>query len=180
LAEYLDILDEEGNKTGKTKLRSEVHRDGDWHRSVHIWIINTKNELLIQKRSPNKKTHPNFLDLSVAGHVSAGDGVIDSAIREIKEELGISIDPSELEQVCIYQQKYNENGFNNNQFNNVFLLKKDIVTKNAVLQKEEVAEIKFIPYQELVTLSKSGTMVPHPQEYQIILDFLNERLKIKK
>lgn len=38
--EYFDLLDENGNKTGKTKLRNEVHRDGDWHKAVHIWIIN--------------------------------------------------------------------------------------------------------------------------------------------
>ena len=44
--EYFDILDENGNKTGQTKLRSEVHRDGDWHKAVHIWIFNDKGEAL--------------------------------------------------------------------------------------------------------------------------------------
>ena len=47
--EYFDILDENGNKTGKTKLRSEVHRDGDWHKAVHIWIINNKGDILLQR-----------------------------------------------------------------------------------------------------------------------------------
>ena len=44
--EYFDILDGNENKTGKTKLGSEVHRDGDRHRAVHIWIINNKFEIL--------------------------------------------------------------------------------------------------------------------------------------
>lgn len=40
--EYLDILDEEGNKTGEIKPRKEVHSNGYWHKGVHIWIINSK------------------------------------------------------------------------------------------------------------------------------------------
>ena len=48
MEEYFDILDENGKKTGKTKLRKEVHKDGDWHKAVHVWIINDKNEILLQ------------------------------------------------------------------------------------------------------------------------------------
>lgn len=44
MEEYFDALDENGNLTGVKKLRKEVHRDGDWHRTVHIWIINNDNE----------------------------------------------------------------------------------------------------------------------------------------
>ncbi len=175
MAEYFDVLNENGNKTGKTKLRNEVHRDGDWHAAAHIWIINSKKELLIQKRSPKKDTHPNYWDISAAGHISAGDEPVPSAIREIKEELGLDIKPAELEQIYIYKQKYSENGINNNQLNYVYLLKKDVDITKAILQETEVSEIKFIPYQELEVLSKNGTMVPHPEEHQKILDFLNER-----
>ena len=71
--EYFDILDEHGNKTDRIKPRSEVHRDGDWHRAVHIWIINNQGEILLQRRAPDKDTHPNFWDISVGGHLQAGD-----------------------------------------------------------------------------------------------------------
>ena len=47
--EYLDVLDEKGNKTGKVKLRYEVHRDGDFHKTVHIWIINKNNDVLLHE-----------------------------------------------------------------------------------------------------------------------------------
>ena len=50
MEEYFDILDENGKKTGKTKLRKEVHKDGDWHKAVHVWIINDKNEILLQRK----------------------------------------------------------------------------------------------------------------------------------
>lgn len=52
--EYFDILDDNGNKTGKIKLRSEVHRDGDWHKAVHIWILNQSGDILLQRRSATK------------------------------------------------------------------------------------------------------------------------------
>ena len=85
--EYFDILDENGNKTGKTKLRSEVHRDGDWHKAVHIWIINDNGNILLQRRCATKDSNPNMLDISSAGHLTAGDDSLSGAIRELKEEL---------------------------------------------------------------------------------------------
>ena len=56
--EYFDILDDNGNKTGKIKLRSEVHRDGDWHKAVHIWILNQSGDILLQRRSATKDSNP--------------------------------------------------------------------------------------------------------------------------
>ncbi len=97
MAEFFDVLDEQGNKTGKTKARTEVHRDGDWHRAVHIWIVNDKNEALLQKRSPNKDSNPNMWDISCGGHLSAGEDTLAAAVREIKEELGVDVLPSELQ-----------------------------------------------------------------------------------
>lgn len=61
--EYFDLLDENGNKTGNIKLRSEVHRDGDWHKAVHIWIINDEGEILLQRRCATKESYPNMLDI---------------------------------------------------------------------------------------------------------------------
>jgi isopentenyl-diphosphate delta-isomerase len=177
MEEYLDVLDEDGNKTGKTKLRSKVHRDGDWHAATHIWILNSDKELLIQKRSLEKDTHPNYWDISAAGHISAGDEIEDSARREIKEELGLDIKPTELKHLYTYKQEYNSDGVNNKQLNYVYLLEKDIDTSKLVLQKSEVSEVKFIPYQKLAVLSMNGILVPHPEEHEKILEVLNERFK---
>mmetsp|Transcript_7353 Transcript_7353/g.16102 ORF Transcript_7353/g.16102 Transcript_7353/m.16102 type:complete len:241 (+) Transcript_7353:262-984(+) len=79
--------------TGNVKERGRVHVDGDWHRSVQIWIVEANSQrdelrVLLQKRSPYKDTHPNLLDVSCAGHVNAGDGVLDTALKELEEELG--------------------------------------------------------------------------------------------
>ena len=96
MEEMFDILDENGNKTGKTKLRSEVHRDGDWHKAVHIWIINNNGDVLLQRRCATKDSNPNMLDISSAGHLSAGDDSLTGALRELKEELNLDINPEDL------------------------------------------------------------------------------------
>ena len=82
--------------TGRVKERGRVHVDGDWHRSVQIWIAEPSSSsksgggvrVLLQRRSPYKDTHPNLLDVSCAGHVNAKDDVLDTALRELEEELG--------------------------------------------------------------------------------------------
>jgi isopentenyl-diphosphate Delta-isomerase len=86
--ELLDVLDSRGRLTGAVKSRGEVHRTGFWHRTVHIWIINGKKQLLLQKRSINKESYPGLWDISAAGHITAGDSIRNAAIRELKEELG--------------------------------------------------------------------------------------------
>lgn len=62
--EYLDVLDEQGNLTGIKKPRKQVHMDGDWHRTIHVWIVNEKGEILLQRRCATKDSFPNMLDVS--------------------------------------------------------------------------------------------------------------------
>lgn len=97
--ELFQVLDEKGNPTGLVKERSCVHRDGDWHGTAHVWIArNTGNgwQLLLQMRSAGKDVYPGCYDISSAGHVDAGDGYRETALRELQEELGIQADPADL------------------------------------------------------------------------------------
>ena len=90
--ERFDIYTRDGVHRG-VKDRADVHRDGDWHRSVHIWIVRrSERALLIQQRAADKDTWPGYWDASVGGHLSAGERYED-AYREIEEELGVTIDP---------------------------------------------------------------------------------------
>lgn len=78
---------------GKVKKRSQVHKEGDWHRSMHLWIYQSDSanddvRVLLQRRSPYKDTHPNLLDVSCAGHVNTGDDIVETTMREMDEELG--------------------------------------------------------------------------------------------
>ena len=90
--EQFDIYTRDGVHRG-VKDRAAVHRDGDWHRSVHVWIVRpTERALLIQQRAPDKDTWPGYYDASVGGHLSARESYED-AYREVEEELGVTIDP---------------------------------------------------------------------------------------
>ena len=89
--EYLDILTENGIYMGKTATKKECHENGYWHRSAYAFIINSNNEVLLQKRSHLKKVEPNTIDITLGGHILAGEFGIDALIREAKEELGIDL-----------------------------------------------------------------------------------------
>lgn len=95
-AELLDVLTEDGQPTGTTKPRSQVHLEGDWHRAIHIWVVRGADLVLLQRRALTKDLEPGKLDVSVGGHYRAGELFID-AIREAEEELGITFRPGQLE-----------------------------------------------------------------------------------
>ncbi|HLY27299.1 MAG TPA: isochorismatase family protein [Aggregatilineales bacterium] len=91
-AEILDIYDENLMKLG-SKIRADVHRDGDWHRVFQCWIAYEQQGeayLVMQRRAPNKQFYPNLLDTTSAGHYAVGETIQDG-IREIREELGIDV-----------------------------------------------------------------------------------------
>ncbi|MDG1384280.1 MAG: NUDIX domain-containing protein, partial [Flavobacteriaceae bacterium] len=89
--EYLDIWNSDGQPTGQSCLKNEAHQNGWFHPTVHIWFYTATPALLLQKRSLTKETFPGFWDVSVAGHVSAGESILEGAIREVKEEIGLNI-----------------------------------------------------------------------------------------
>jgi isopentenyldiphosphate isomerase len=94
--EPVDILDEQGNKTGQTMLKSQAHKQGLWHGGAHIWIYNSKGEVLLQLRSPKKIVKPNVWDVSVAGHIPAGKTPLETVVEEAQEELGLKVEPKDL------------------------------------------------------------------------------------
>jgi isopentenyldiphosphate isomerase len=93
--EMLDIYDDSLRPLG-VKERGLVHLEGDWHRSLHCWLVSpARRALLVQRRSRHKPTYPGALDTTVAGHYRSGEGVRE-ACRESQEELGLTVDPRRL------------------------------------------------------------------------------------
>jgi isopentenyldiphosphate isomerase len=91
--ELFDVVTASGVPTGRVKRRAEIHRDGDWHRALHVWVAG-RNEhgqpyLLFQRRSAGKDTWPNRFDATVGGHVRAGETLTET-MREIEEEIGLA------------------------------------------------------------------------------------------
>jgi isopentenyl-diphosphate delta-isomerase len=172
--EYLDIYNEKGEMLGVKKTRQEVHNTGLWHKVVYVWIVNLRHEILMQKRSPLKKDYPNMWDISVGGHVSAGDDNLTSAQSEVEEEIGLKIDRKDLIHIGSTKTMNKRVGYINNEIKTIYLIKKDVETKSLKKQDEEVSEIKFISYKELRTIIERSdpTFVKHPEEYKLLFEFL--------
>lgn len=179
--EYFDILDDMGNKTGKIKLRSEVHRDGDWHKAVHIWILNDKGEILLQRRCEAKDSNPNMLDISCAGHLSAGDVSLSGAIRELKEELNLDVNPEELRFIKTLKKssKYTST-FINNEFDDLYILRTTKRIEDMKFQQEEISEIFFVPYKKFKEMvkNKQPDLLRHEEEFDILFNLFNKEFDI--
>lgn len=168
--EYIDVLDAKGNPTGERKSKPDVHRDGDWHRTVHVWVVSPKGDLLLQRRSPAMETHPDTWDTSSAGHISAGEDSITSALREVEEELGLKYKPEDLTPLftVVQQNILKEGTYINNEFNDVYVAMCDPATTALTLQVEEVSAVRWVSCAELAEMAKSGDkeLVSHPAEYE--------------
>lgn len=174
--EYIDIFDENNNPIGQVKEKEKAHEDGDFHRTVHIWIINNNNELLLQRRSPNKKSHPNCWDISGAGHIRAGETVINGAIRELKEELGVEAKENDFEYIATIKSTENPK---NMEFGYVYLLRCNKKIKEYVFEDNEVAEVKYIFYKELEIMVEERVegLLIHEEEFKKLFEFIRKNIK---
>ncbi|KAL3599537.1 hypothetical protein D5086_007455 [Populus alba] len=172
--ERLDVL----NKIG------EVHRDGDYHRAVHVWIYSeSTQELLLQRRADCKDSWPGQWDISSAGHISAGDSSLVSAQRELQEELGISLPKDAFELIFIYLQEcvINDGKFINNEFNDVYLVTTvdPIPLEAFILQETEVSAVKYISFEEYRSLlvKEDPDYVPYEvdEQYGQLFEIIRRR-----
>lgn len=176
--ELIDVLDENGVKTGKVLTRCEVHKRGVWHRSIAVAIINDKNEILIQQRSDNKDKNAGMWDISVAGHISAGQDALSAATREINEEvavnLGYNIDIKDFRYMYSFRKEQKYSGdFIERQFYDFFILRqKKLSRKNIKFQESEVQAVKFVTVSELQEMRKNNEIVKRDECYDVLVDYL--------
>jgi len=90
-AEMLSVVDSLDEVVGSQR-RDEVHQQGLRHRAVHVLVFNSSGELFLQRRGLHKQENPGMWDSSVAGHVDAGESYDRCCVREIEEEIGLSLD----------------------------------------------------------------------------------------
>lgn len=158
--EYLDVLDENGKPLGKQKSKDDVHRDGDWHGTVQIWTVNSSGQALMQKRSSSKQSSPDKWDHSCAGHISAGEAPNDAVLREFEEELGVKVKLEDINFMFFHKiQNIEHDGkYLNNQINNMYLIKKDLNIEEIVLDQNEVSEVRWFDFDELLKHVENETM----------------------
>ncbi len=179
--ERLDVVDGSARPLEVAKSRAAVHRDGDWHTTVHVWIVNKNGEILFQKRSPAKDSFPGMWDVSAAGHVSAGESTIVAAQRETFQELGVKAAERELHRLCtVRTASVQHNGtFVDNEFSEVFVMRKVLCIGALALQRAEVAGVMFLPITGLKRLARRGdpAFAPHREEYRLLCNHLSKRKK---
>ncbi len=160
--EYIDILNADGSAIGRACLKSEIHTKGHYHNTAHVWFYNSKTEILLAQRSASKSICPLLWDVSVAGHVDAGETIEQAAVRETREEIGIEISESNLEKIGAYDcfQSYN-NGIVDNEFHHTFIAKIGYTLKELILDKDEVAQAKFVSIPEFRELLKNSDLNSH-------------------
>ena len=146
--EYLDIVDENGEPIGKTVSRDIAHRDGILHRTAHVWVVRPSGngyDILLQKRSMEKDSFPGLYDTSSAGHIPAGEEPLPSALRELREELGIHAAPEQLHYAGTfriqYEKEFHGRPFRDNEVTTVFVYSGPFEISSLVLQESEVDEV---------------------------------------
>ena len=175
--ELIDIINNKGENTGKTCMKSYAHKNGILHASAHIWIFNEMGEILIQQRASDKDTFPNLWDISVAGHISAGEKPLTSAIREVEEEVGLSVSENQLTFIDTYRKKVEHSQeLIDNELHYIYMCKLNFDVNLLKPQTEEVLAIKMIHLNDLIVEinSNSSNFVPHGKEY---FDLVFENIK---
>ncbi len=165
--EYLDIVDENGIPTGKIIDRETAHREGIPHRTAHVWLLRRKNDtvqILLQKRCAEKSSYPGCYDISSAGHIPAGVDYIPSALRELQEELGVTVGADELihcgDSVRIADERFHGKDFHDRQYSRIFILWKDLEESDFRVQPEEVESVRWIDFRQCVEDVKADAF-PH-------------------
>lgn len=164
--ELFDVRDQEGNVTGVARERALVHMNGDLHGTAHVWVAreNEKSgwDILLQKRSRSKDSYPGRYDISSAGHLQAGDDFLPSALRELKEELGIQAVEAQMEFVGFHRVDMEDvfygKRFCNREISAVYIYREPIDIERLTLQQEEVESVMWMDYEECLQAVKQGTI----------------------
>lgn len=155
--EEWDILNSAGEATGKTAVRGKTTlSSGEYHLVVHIWVHNSEQKLLIQRRSEHKKLMPGEW-AATGGAAISGESSFDAASRELKEELGIDSDESSLTFVKRIKRR--------SSFIDVYSICADVSAESLHLQESEVDTVKWVTKDYLRTMIKEGKFHDYGRYY---------------
>ena len=157
--EYWDICDAFGRPTGRTLPKGSPFQPGEYHLAAEVWVVNPAGEILIQQRSEQCEILPGVWGLTT-GRMVAGETARQGAVRELAEELGISARPEELLPLL--------HATRTDLVWEVFLLRRDIPLEGLTLQKEEVAQARWVTSREFCRMAEAGDLYRYPELYQVL------------
>lgn len=158
--ELFDLYDVNRKPLGITMERGSAQPSGTFRMVVHICIFSTDGKMLCQKRVASKKVFPNKWDLSCGGCVDSGETSQQAAIRETKEELGLTLPADTLPALTVH--------FNYG-FDDVYCVTMDVNVDDLKLQAEEVAEVKWLTKEQIHAMINDGVFIFYAHEY---IDYL--------
>ncbi len=149
--ELIDIVDENGNFTGQIMDKEEAHDKNLLHNEVAVFIINNKKQVLLQRRSANKRFNPNKWALC-AGHVDSGESLENAALRELHEEVGLNISINDLKPFSEREFKISDE---NSHITYFYYVKSNLSENDFVIQEEELSEVKWFDLDKVIEMIKS-------------------------
>lgn len=177
MTEYLDILQTDGTPTGERKSRSDIHADGDWHATVHVYLFRERDgqlELLVHLRSPYKDRHPNAWDTRFGGHVKSGETCLQAVASELSEEIGLDATTLEL----IAGPRHQHDDPTNREFTYSYYARYDGDVADLKFNDGEVQEIAWITPDAIVLAMEASpaSWVSSPVGFKKFLEELHRNI----
>ena len=170
--ELFDVYDKNRLKTGRTLVRGEK-QTGDYLRAVvHICIINSKSEMLIQQRQSSRKSWADMWDVSVGGGVRSGETSCQAAERETAEELGLKIDFSVMRPVLTVNFAHG--------FDDYYIVRSDPDISSLTLQQEEVKDAQWASREKIFSMIDDGSFIPYHKSLIELLFEMKDRSDARK
>ncbi len=166
--ELWDLLDENGSPTGRTHVRGEDFPPGVYHRTVEIFTVNSRGELLLTLRAPDKLPFPSMWEVT-GGSVLAGEDSLTAAMRELREETGIDAGAGEIKFLLTSRGR--------TAFMDIYLVRKNVEISNLIMQEGETVAAKWVTFGEFERMIENGE-VPEPvyRRYYIVKDILTAKM----
>lgn len=153
MAELWDILDENGNKTGGLHERGKLMQEGEYHLVVNVWIRNDEGEFLISRRSKDK----GHIWHTTGGAAVAGDDSLTTALKEAREEIGVTLDQKSGQFFKRMSVPHEKGG--GSAFVDIWLFRQEVDMNTVTLQVEEICDAMWASEAEIRQMAEAGTFV---------------------
>ncbi len=176
--EPIEVLDKEGTPTGEIGILDDVVGRGLWCRSTHVWLINSKQEIYIQQRSFKMFNNPGKWGEAGGGYITAGHSALQTAQKEIQEELSLNVPINKFENLGeIKQIEKRRDDKVTRQLVTVYLAEVDFEEKDVVHAMHDVIDGRFVYFKDLKENIDKKTIdfIDHADEIELVFNTLLKR-----
>lgn len=155
--EFWDLLDKEGNPTGRIHPRGKSLPKDLYHKCIDVWVYNKEGKILLSKRSSDRPTFPGYWE-TTGGAVIAGEDSLEAAVRELKEEVGIDIDKDSGILLETHPREWDDD-FIYNDLVDVWIFPYDKTVDLSKATTKEVDDLKWVTFDDIKDLKENDKLV---------------------